>query len=112
MTNITDGMTFMKMMKNGHNVYEISDSENVSVEYINMCVEKVRDTYRQDAISTNIKVVLAQPIVKVFNSHSGVEQDIEVVELQLMKPIFIHYSDIEETEHTAMLPIKIKIKRN
>lgn len=68
--------------------------------------------YPMDTLSNQPEVTLTTPNVVVFcDIRTGARQAVKSVQIELLKDITVFFSEEDETEFFAILPIKIKVKR-
>lgn len=107
---INAGINYIRLMKQGMNVYDIAEEMEEDVEHVKGCIALARKN--KDEADRRIKVTLVEPITQVLDEYfTGKLQVVKGIEVQLMKPITVKYSEDEVTEFQTLLPVRIKVKR-
>lgn len=107
---IAAGVNYIRLMKTGYNVYDIAADVEEDVEHVKQCIALARKN--KDEADSNIKAVLTAPTIDVKDEyHTGMLQVVKRVEVELLQPIIVKYSDDEVTEFRTLMPVKITIKR-
>lgn len=107
---INAGINYLRLMKNGHNVYDIAEEFDEDVEHVKACIAAARKN--KDEADTNIKVQLVPPRVQVYDEyHTGRLQVVKKVKVELLKDIIAKFAEDEVTEFQTLMPVKITIKR-
>lgn len=64
------------------------------------------------SMSKKTKVVLKPPDLDIKDEYyTGAPQEVTQVDVELLQPIIVKYSDDEVTEFRTLMPVKITIKR-
>lgn len=104
------GVNYIRLMKQGYNVYDIAREMEEDVQYVKDCIALARKN--KDEADSNIKAVLKPPNIDVKDEyHTGMLQVVKRIEVELVNPIIVKYSDDEVTEFQTLMPVKITINR-
>lgn len=107
---IAAGVNYIRLMKSGYNVYDIAADMEEDVEHVKECIALARKN--KDDADSNIKTVLKPPTIDVKDEyHTGMLQVVKRIEVELINPIIVKYSDEEVTEFQTLMPVKITINR-
>ena len=107
---IAAGINYIRLLKNSYNVHDIAREMKEDVEYVKECIAIARK--HKDEADMNIKTVLIPPEIDVKDEYfSGMLQVVKKVEVELLQPIIVKYSDGEVTEFRTLMPVKITINR-
>lgn len=108
---IAAGINYIRLLKQGMNVYDIAEEMEEDVEHVKACIAAARKN--KDEADRRIKFQLIEPRTQIMDEYfSGKLQIVKGVEVELAKPIVIKYSEDAVTEFQTLMPVRIKIKRS
>jgi hypothetical protein len=108
---IAAGINYIRLMKQGMNVYDIAEEMEEDVEHVKGCIAMARKN--KDEADQRIKFTLIEPTTHIKDEYfSGKLQVVKGIEVELLKPIVVKYAEDDVTEFQTLLPVRIKVKRS
>lgn len=107
--DVQAGINYQRLLKS-MGIEDIADQMMVPEEHIHRCIKIARE--HKEASERKPEVEVKEPKVKLhFDMRTGERQIVKRIEIELMKEIVVNHGYDEVHEFTAVMPIKVTVRR-